>query len=417
MTDEPSRPVFPRHVTAEVQAALDDTRVVVLHGARQTGKSTLVNAIAAARADARVVTLDDPPVLAAARADPVLFVQHDVLLVSDEVQRAPELLLPIKSAVDRDPRPGRFLLTGSAHVLTLPRLADSLAGRMDVIELAPLTQGEIAGRPETFADRVLSRDARWPPVVQTSKAELLALAAAGGFPEARRRDTGRRRNAWFSAYLRAYVERDVRDIADIEHRAQMRTLLALVAARSANLLNIDDLARDSRLPSSTARRYLEILEASFLAVRLPAWSSNVTQRTVSSPKVYVADSGLCAHLLGSDIEALAQAGAPAGPLIETFALLEIRRQLGWSATVATLHHLRTKDKLEVDGVLEARDGRVAGVEVKAGATVTSRDFRGLRWLAAKTGARFTNGVVLYSGEQALPFGPGLWALPMPVVWA
>lgn len=417
MPEHPENHTFARHVESELQAALEDTRVVVLHGARQTGKSTLVNALASKRDDARIVTLDDPPVLAAARADPVLFVQHDGLLVIDEVQRAPELLLPIKASVDRDPRPGRFLLTGSAHVLTLPKLADSLAGRMDVLELGPFTQGEIAGRRETFIDRVLTADVRWPDAEPLPKPQLLALAAAGGFPEARRRRPGRRRNAWFSAYLRAYVERDVQDIADIEHRARMRKLLALVAARSANLLNVDDLARDAGLPSSTARRYLEILEASFLTVRLPAWSSNVTKRTVSAPKIYAADSGLCAHLIGVDVDALAQPGAPGGPMMETFALMEIRRQAGWSSNDVTLHHLRTKDKLEVDGVLEARDGRVAGVEIKAGASVTSRDFRGLRWLARKTGSRFANGVVLYAGDQVLRFGPGLWALPMPTLWA
>ncbi len=416
MPQQPSPNVFARHAEAHVVEALADTRVVVVHGPRQAGKSTLVQALADARPGSRLVTLDDPPILAAARADPVLFTRHDGLLVIDEVQRAPELLLPIKAAVDRDPRPGRFLLTGSAHVLALPRLADSLAGRMEVIELAPLTQGEIARTRETFIDRLFAAPSQWPAVPQQSKKELLARAAAGGFPEARRRAPGRRRDAWFRAYLRAYVDRDVRDIAGIEHRARLRTLIALLAARTANLLNVDDLARDSRLPSTTARRYLEVLEASFLVTRVPAWSSNQTQRTVSAPKVYIADSGLCAHLLGVDIDALAQPGGAAGPLMETFVLMEVRRQLGWSATDAALHHLRTKDKLEVDGVLEARDGRVAGIEVKAGASVSGRDFRGLRWLAGKLGSRFTTGVVLYAGEEPLSFGPGFWALPMSMLW-
>ena len=417
MPHQPGPSVFARHAETNVIEALADTRVVVVHGARQAGKSTLVQALADARAGSRVVTLDDPPTLAAARSDPVLFTRHDGLLVIDEVQRAPELLLPIKAAVDRDPRPGRFLLTGSAHVLTLPRLADSLAGRMEVIELAPLTQGEIAGTRETFIDRLFATPSQWPAATPQSKSELLTRAAAGGFPEARRRAAGKRRDAWFSAYLRAYIDRDVRDIAGIEHRARLRTLIALIAARTANLLNVDDLARATRLPSTTARRYLEILEASFLTTRIPAWSSNRTQRTVSAPKVYIADSGLCAHLLGADVGALAQPGGDAGPLMETFVLMEVRRQLGWSATDASLHHLRTKDKLEVDGVLEARDGRIAAVEVKAGATVTRRDFRGLRWLAGKVGSRFTTGVVLYAGEEPLAFGPGLWALPMSMLWA
>lgn len=411
--------IFDRHAAAAVRAALADTRVVVLHGARQVGKTTLAAAVARATPGARFVTLDDPSTLAAAQADPAHFVLHEGLLVIDEIQRAPGLLLAIKARADRAPEPGRFLLTGSAHLMMLPRLSETLAGRIEIVELSPLTQGEVAGVRERFVDRMFDSEAKWPDPAPIDRRTLAERIVAGGFPEACSRTPGRRRDAWFEGYLATYLDRDVREFADIEHRVNLRLLLRLVAARSANLLNLDELARDARLAPTTARRYMELLEATFLAVRIPAWSNNRTQRAVSAPKAYVADAGLCAHLLGADADALAgpDAGAGLGPLAETFALMELRRQLAWSHVSASLHHLRTKDATEVDGVLEARDGRVAGIEVKSGATVTNRDFRGLRWLAEKAGRRFAAGVVLHAGEDTLSFGPRLFAMPISAIWA
>lgn len=410
-------PLFPRYAEPALLAALSDTRIVLLQGARQVGKSTLAEQVLrAARPGARWLSLDDPDVLAAARSDPVSFVRSEGLLGIDEIQRVPELLLPIKARVDRDGRPGQFLLTGSAHVLSLPRLADTLPGRMEIVELWPLSQGEVGRRRERFLDRLFARDAEWPQVEALDRRGVLERAVAGGFPEPRVRNASRRA-AWFDSYLEAFTARDVRDIQQVEHRRRLRTLLGLLAARTTSLLNVDDLARDARLPHSTARRYLDILEAAYLVLRIPAWSTNRTQRLVSAPKCYVADSGLCSHLLGADPDALASPGSDAGPVIETFALLEIRKQMGWSQEQIALHHLRTKDGTEVDAVLETRAGRIAGVEVKLGATVSERDFRGLRWLSARTGSAFARGVVLYSGERALSFGESLWALPFATLWA
>jgi predicted AAA+ superfamily ATPase len=415
-------PLFPRFVAERVRRALRDTPAVLIQGARQVGKSTLAGAVLGRRRSARLVTLDDPATLAAARADPTGFVIHEGVLAIDEIQGAPELLLPIKACIDRDRRPGRFLLTGSAHVLVLPRVADTLAGRMEVVELWPLSRGEILKRRERFVDRLLEGGAfvelgaGVPRSATLTRHEILGLAVAGGFPEARQRASARRA-AWFEAYLQAFVQRDVRDIADLEHVRRLRGLLALVAARTGNLLNIDDLARDHQLPASTVRRYLDVLEAAYLLVKLPAWSTNRTQRVVSAPKAYLSDSGLCAHLLGCDVSALAAPTADAGPLLETFVLLELKKQLGWSSARATLHHLRTKDQLEVDIVLQHADGRIAGVEVKAAASLGARDFAGLRWLRERAGGAFRSGVVLYGGEEVLPFGPGLWALPWGALWA
>ncbi len=407
---------FPRFAADAVVRGLADTRVVVLQGARQVGKSTLAARLLRGRRGARWVTLDDPDVLAAAQADPVSFVSGGGLLGIDEIQRAPELLLPIKARVDRDPRPGQFLLTGSAHLLLLPRLADTLAGRLEIVELWPLSQGELRGRREPFLQRLLDPKAPWPPGAPLDVRGVAALAAAGGFPEPRRR-TPARRASWFDAYLRSFAQRDVRDLAEIEHPGRVRALLTLLAARTGSPLNTDDLARDARLAPSTARRYLAILEAAYLVTRLPAWSTNLSQRVATSPKCHLVDSGLCAHLLGLDAGGLATPTGNHGPVLETLAVQELRRQLGWAQQRASLHHLRTKDGVEVDIVVEWADSRVGGVEVKAGATVTGADFRGLRWLRERLGDRFTRGVVLYAGNHVLPFGPGLWALPFSALWS
>ncbi len=416
MPDAPRAPLFPRFAAEAVEAALADTRVVVVEGARQVGKSTLVERLLAGRAGARFLTLDDPEVLAAARNDPVTFVNHDGLLGIDEIQRAPELLLPIKARVDRDRRPGRFLLTGSAHVLMLPRLADTLTGRVELCELWPLSQGEIRGHREGFVDRLFAAPREWPVAERLDKRSVLERAFAGGFPEARLRAPARRA-AWFESYLQTFSTRDVLELQDIDHARRLRALLALVAARTTGILNVTDLGRDARLPVTTTHRYLGLLEAAFLLLRLPAWSTNRTQRVVSSPKAYLSDSGLAAHLLDADIDHLSGPTPDAGPILETFAVLELRKQLGWSRTRASLHHLRTKDQVEVDVVLTTPKGHVAGVEVKAGATVGASDFRGLRWLQARTGSAFAQGVVLYTGDQVLGFGPGLWALPFPALWS
>lgn len=416
MSEAPRPPLFPRFVTSAVEAALGDTRIVVVQGARQVGKSTLVERLLARRSGARFLTLDDPDVLAAARSDPVTFVRHDGLLGIDEVQRAPELLLPIKARVDRDRRPGRFLLTGSAHVLMLPRLADTLTGRMELVALWPLSQGEIRGHQEGFVDRLFVPPRAWPVAERLDKRQVLERAFAGGFPEARLR-TPARRAAWFESYLQTFSTRDVLEIQDIEHARRLRALLALVATRTTGILNVADLSRDARLPATTTTRYLDLLEAAFLLLRLPAWSTNRRQRVVSAPKCYLTDSGLCAHLLGADLDALSGPSPAAGPILETFAVLELQKQLGWCEARAALQQLRTKDQIEVDVVLTTPTGRVAGVEVKAGASVSASDFRGLRWLQARTGAAFSQGIVLYTGDEVLGFGPGLWALPFAALWS
>ncbi|WP_293909665.1 ATP-binding protein [Deinococcus sp.] len=400
--------MYLRLLEPAIREALTDTPVVMIVGARQVGKSTLAGALSPHR-----YTLDDLTTLAAARSDPVGFVQRlpDGALI-DEVQRVPELLLSIKASIDRDRRPGRFLLTGSANVLTLPRVADSLAGRMSVHHLWPLSQGELeGGQRENFVDKIFAK--AWPHGFPLHDLEERVLR--GGYPEVITR-SARRRDAWFADYLRTLMERDVRDLSRISGVSELPRLLTLLADRSGNLLNTSDLARDAGLNNVTLSRYTDLLRALYLVYTLPAWATNHSKRLIKAPKVMLADSGLCAHLLGQTAASLEQRRSGFGALLETFVVGELQRLLGWSEVAATLHHYRTASGQEVDAVIEARGGQVVGVEVKASATVSERDFKGLRALEEDAGERFYRGVVLYTGDRAVPFGERLMALPVSALW-
>ncbi len=404
-----------RHLSRAVDEALADTRVVAITGARQVGKSTLVRAHLKTRPRAEERNLDRGTVLAAARADPERFVRHDGLLAIDEVQRAPDLMLAIKAAVDADPRPGQFLLTGSARLLGLRKLPDALVGRMETLELWPFSQGEIGQTREEFIDRVFADD----PVFDSStepREGYLERLSRGGFPEAVRRDEGRRAR-FFQSYVQDLVDRDVRLLAEIQRRDELHRLLSLLAGRVAQPLKNEAVASEVGLPATTVSRYLSLFEEVFLLKRLPAWAASATGRAVRMPKLLFVDTGLCAHLQGKTVRRLARDDAAVGPLLANFVLGELARQLGWSACRATLHHYRTRDGIEVDGVLESDDGRIVGIEVKAAETVRSEDFSALRHLQALAGDRFHLGVVLHAGAQALSFGPRLLAAPIASLWA
>ena len=396
--------LFSRHAELMTAEALADTRVVVVNGARQVGKSTLAELIAARSPGARELYLDDQAVRAAAESDPSAFVRHDGLLMIDEIQRVPELLLAIKREVDRDRSPGRFLLTGSARLLGLRDLPDALPGRAETIELWPLSQGEIDSAPDGFVDAIFKLDEpiRMPPSTLT-KRDYVARALRGGYPEAVRRDPGRRRARFFDSYVTDLVTRDVQQISDIQRPAEMRRLLSVVAARMA-------------MPRQTLSRYLDLLELVFVIKRIPAWSSNLTTRAISTPKLIVTDSGLGGRLIGMSEERAKDPTAPVGPLLENFAISEVARQLTWAEEPVQLFHYRDRDKVEVDMVLEHASGTVIGLEVKAAETVRAEDFRGLRHLANRLGDRFRAGIVLYAGEQQLPFGDRLAAFPISALW-
>jgi len=407
--------MIPRKASLLLEEALADTRVVAVNGARQVGKSTLAR-LAAATADGAVIRLlDDPATLRAAHDDPVGFVESSGLLVIDEVQLAPDLFRAIKVVVDNDPAPGQFLLTGSAQILALRDLPDALPGRMEILELWPLSQGELDGTPDRFVDAAFAHGPSLQHGSSLRRRDYLERVACGGFPEAVRR-VGRRRSAFFESYLTTLIERDVTELAAIERRGELRRLLALLAGRAGNLLVPAALASQADIPRTTLVRYLELLSAVFLIKQIPAWSAGSTRRAIGTPKLAYVDSGMACHLLGQDIARLAEPGGAAGPMLENFALMEIHRQLTWCEERARLYHYRTKDGVEVDGVIEAADGRVVGVEVKAGATIRSEDLAGLRHLEARVGPRFVAGYVLYTGQQTLSFGGRLRALPMDALW-
>jgi uncharacterized protein len=402
-----------RHLQGMLQQALADTPVVLVNGARQVGKTTLVRSASGRR----YLNLDDATVLAAARSDAAGFLSGlEGPVTLDEVQKAPELFPAIKASVDRSRRGGRFLLTGSTDVLSFPRLSDSLAGRMEVLSLWPFSQGELAGSREGFLDAVFS--SRLPACAPGSLArrELAGRVARGGYPEVQRRRSGARRAAWFESYLAAVLQRDVRDLAQVDGLLVLPRLLGLLAARSAATLNVADLSREAGVPQTTVTRYLALLSATFLLQTVPAWSANLGKRLVKAPRVHLADTGLACHLLGLGEARLVREPERLGPLLESFVTLELRKQLAWSRTSAKLFHFRTHAGQEVDLVLEDSLGRLVGIEVKASHTVRAEDFRGLRALAEITGRRLVRGVVLYSGPEPVAFGPRLVALPLDAVW-
>lgn len=404
-----------RSLSAGLHASLADTPVTMLLGPRQSGKSTLVQALVSQLDDARYVTLDRSLNLAAARDDPVGFVASaEGTLAIDEVQRAPDLLLEIKASVDSDRRPGRFVLTGSADVFALPRVAETLAGRMEVLRLWPLSQGEIEGRREGFLAALLAGE---PEVLAgnadpLTRDELLARIAAGGFPEAVAR-SGARRERWFDSYLDTMLQREVRDLANVTGLTEFPRIMLLLAARATGLLNYAGIARDLGMPQTTLKRYIALLEKAFLILTVPAWFRNLGKRLVKSPKLILSDAGLLAHLLGGGEGVERSLGA----VLENFVIMEIVKQASFSDARPAIYHYRTSEGLEVDAVIEPRGGPICGVEVKAAATLTSRDSRGLRSLAADLGDEFGAGVILHAGSEAARLAPRIWALPLSALWA
>ena len=403
--------------------ALEDTPVVFLNGARQTGKSTLVREMAESDHPARYITLDDPTVLSAAQHDPAGFLAGiDGPVIIDEVQLAPHLFPALKMIVDRNRRPGRFLLTGSANILLVPRVAESLAGRMEILTLWPLAQSEIEGCEASLIDRLFSGELAGSRLPQDSRGregrvDLLERVVRGGYPEVVGRKREERRRSWFNAYLTTILQRDVREMANIEGLTELPRVLALLATRASSLHNLADISRSIDIPQTTLRRYLTLLETAFLLVPVPAWSSNLGKRMVKAPKLAMSDTGLLTHLLGANEARLAEDSSLLGRVLENFVVTELRKQATWGRTRPQLFHFRTQAGHEVDIVLEDAAGHLVGVEVKAGATVTSSDFKGLRALREMTGDRFRRGIVLYTGGETVGVEMNLFALPMASLWS
>jgi hypothetical protein len=407
--------LYPRFAKRRLREALTDTPVVLIHGPRQCGKTTLAQVVGE-REGYAYLSFDDDVTLAAATTDPVGFV-HDLpeRTILDEVQRAPRIFTALKTAVDRRRAPGRFLLTGSANVLLVPKLADSLAGRIEILRLHPLAQCEIAGREPDFLNTLFSGAFRTRAYERLGR-ELAERVTGGGYPPALVRGSARRRAAWYQDYIETLVQRDVRDLARIRSLDVLPRLLALAASQTATLINVSDLAGPFQVSRPTIREYVTLLSRVFLLEELPPWHNNRMKRLVKTPKLHLSDTGLACSLLGLDAEALWEDRAALGRFVETFVYQELRRQASWHDAPIRFHHFRDKDMAEVDIVLEGGAGQVAGVEVKAGATVTAADFRGLRRLKEASGKRFAGGVVVYDGETSAGFGDGLYAVPIRTLW-
>jgi uncharacterized protein len=404
----------PRLVQNKIDAALQDTRVVLVVGPRQAGKTTLVKQYAGPQRP--YITLDDNATLVAARTDPTGFIRGLKEAVIDEVQRAPELLLAIKESVDTDPRAGRFLLTGSTNIMALPTVGDSLAGRLEIIHLMPFAQAELCSSPGDFLDRLFEGKglpAVTNPVVGGA---LIETVIKGGYPEALRRTSAGRRQSWLHDYVSLILDRDVRDIAQIDQLQRMPRLLDTLAAHAGQLVNHSSYGAALGLSVPTAQKYVGILERLFLVKQIPPWSHNAMSRLTKTPKLHFVDTGLLAALRHEDAQDIQKNRLLLGPLLENFVVSEVRKLATWSHPRLRISHYRNKEQDEVDLVIEDAKGQVVGIEVKATATVRPSDFKGLRQLQAATGGKFVQGLVLHDHDRITPFGERLHGAPVSLLW-
>lgn len=409
-------PTFhPRLLLPRFTEALSDTPVVLVHGPRQCGKTTLARQVGDADGYA-YVSFDDDVQRAAAQADPVGFVADlPNKVVLDEVQRVPGLFTSLKATVDKRRQSGRFILTGLANVLLVPKLADSLAGRMEILRLHPLAQAELVGTKPGFLGALFGKGFKADSAGGRMGKALAERVVAGGYPAALARSAAHRRAAWYRDYADTLVQRDVRDLARISALDALPRLLALAAGQTARLVNVAELAAPFQLSRPTVRDYMTLLARVFLLEELPPWHSNRLSRLIKTPKLHLCDTGLACALLGIDAATLWDDRSLYGQLLETFIYQELRRQASWQEEPVSFHHYRDKEGSEVDAVLES-GGKLTGVEIKAAATVTAADFKGLRKLKSATGKRFVRGVVLYDGEAVVSFGDGLVAVPITMLW-
>jgi len=409
-----SEQLFARYAMGNLLEAIEDTPVILIHGARQCGKTTLAKSVGEVQGYT-YITFDDENQLAAAKSDPVGFVKDlPEKTILDEIQRVPELFLSIKDSVDSNRLPGRFILTGSANVLLLPQLSDSLAGRMEIIHLRPLAQCEISGHSPSFLEAAFLGNVALLQRVPNKRflgRDLAEILVAGGYPSAIHRKSARRRNVWYRDYIATILQRDIKDIARIKNVSVLPKILALAASQTGQLFNASELASPLSISRPTVREYLSLLAQIFLIEELPPWHSNRISRLIKTPKLHLSDTGLACSLLGVRAESLWEDKTLLGQLLETFIYQELRKQASWHHEDLRFYHFRNKDKIEVDIVIEK--GRLkVGVEIKASATVKPQDFKGLNKLKDACDEDFAAGIVVYDGEQVLSFGERLYAVPI-----
>ncbi len=403
--------LYPRHILPRVLEALDDSPVVLIHGPRQSGKTTLARLVGDKNGFV-YFTFDDDVQRAAAQADPIGYVTDlPERVVLDEVQRVPELFTSLKAAVDTKRQPGRFILTGSANVLLVPRLADSLAGRMEILRLHPLSQAELTGVKVGFLSDLFKGRFKAGPSGRRMGSELADRITAGGYPPALARASAPRRAVWYRDYIETMIQRDIRDLARISALDALPRLLTLAAGQTSCLMNMSELAAPFQLSRPTIREYMTLMSRIFLLEELPPWHSNRLKRLIKTPKLHMGDTGLACSLLGLNGNTLWEDRSLFGRLLETFLFQELRRQASWQEEPISFSHFRDKDQVEVDFVLESA-GQIAGVEVKASSTIRQDDFKGLRILKDAVQKNFTAGVVLYDGDAVVGFGDGLYGVPI-----
>lgn len=398
---------FSRQLKSQMDIAMRDTPVVLINGPRQSGKTTLVKQYSPALP---YYTLDDDNLLNAVKHDPVGFVKGIDKAIIDEIQRAPELLRAIKHSIDQNRQPGRFLLTGSANLLALPQIGDSLAGRMEILTLLPLSLAEIECRENYFLNYASHQSWRHPSQ-SMRQLDIISQSLIGGYPEMLLRQDPARRNAWAKSYVRAIVERDIKDISSIEKLVEMPRLLEVLAQQSGKLTNFTQIGGQLNLDTKTTQKYIGLLETLFLVKQLRPWHGNSLNRILKAPKIYFLDSGLLASLNRMTPQSIQTYKSDFGALLETWVYGELLKTTMMASAPWNIYFYRDKDKVEVDFVLENHAHKIIGVEVKASSTVSSQDFRGLRKLAALSDKDWVSGIVLYNGEKCLSFGDSLWAIP------
>lgn len=408
--------IYQRNILDVVTDSIQYSPATLINGARQTGKSTFIQMSFVGPDNFSYINLDDLTLLGLAKSEPVLFLsQLEARAAIDEIQRTPELLLPLKKVIDENRTTRRFLLSGSANILTLPKLSESLAGRLEVHTIWPLSQGEIHGVKERFIDFAFSEDSP-PPVKTWTQHEYLSAVITGGYPEVVLQMRAGRGAEWFNGYLMTILQRDVQEISRIEGLTELPNLLRIIASRAGNLINMADISRMTKMNAVTLKRYVTLLQMVFLITEVSAWGRNHEKRFVKSPKVFLNDTGLLCYLLGLNQAALERERGLLGNVLENFVVMELKKQLGWANERCELLHFRTHSGDEVDAVLETVDKRVVGIEVKASTEVHPADFKGMSELASVAGKRFHRGFLLYTGDRILRFSPDTWAIPISTLW-
>ncbi|MEZ5382773.1 MAG: ATP-binding protein [Microthrixaceae bacterium] len=413
--------LIPRRALPLAHRRIAAARAVVVNGPRQSGKTELLRELHRT-AGGTLVSLDDASFRAAALDDPGGFVSgYDVPLFIDEVQRGGDpLLLAVKARLDRSRAKGQVVMAGSTRFLSEPRLSESLAGRVRFVDLWPLAQGEIENTADGLVDAAFGGVERLlaVPAVAESRKQTMERVCRGGFPEAVLAKHPSERRDFFVDYVRTITARDVRLIRDIADLAGLRRVVRLSAAQTSGELSVADFARSADLAPDTCRRYLALLETVYLHHLVPAWSRNLTAKVRRRPKIHVTDTGVAAQLLGVGPDVLSKPGtAVAGHLLESFVAGELTRQLTWSDTDAALFHWSDRGGAEVDLVLEASDGRVVAIEVKAAVDINEADTRWLKKMRDKLGDQFVVGMVLHCGDQPRRLGDRVVAMPVSSLWA